>query len=609
MQTIDEKELYKIAKKVKKDRPKVLKEDMDKRLAEWQLFYLYNLDIFNEDYLGIKLKYFQRSLLLDCAYYDVMDIVASRGLSKSFTIAALANSLALLLPNINILITSFTLNQSNVIIKEKLDDMFTSESSVKVDSKVLKQLRKDGYIKFVKDPTSGGLIVEYKNGSKIFAVNCGESARGKRANVVIVDEAVLIKKTDYDSIIEPTLEPYYFKGLMIPPKQIFLTSAKTRDNWMWKHLVTTVNEHYKYSKSKEGLKYGFFAGDIFTSVANKIQLKSQYLARKKGTDDFAFQTEYLNIWLGENRDAIFKYQDFHNAQTISNAWRPTTPMEAMTNQKIPIVKEEGVIRFMACDIAVIGGKNNDNSVYMLGKLDTNTGERYVEYITSRSGMNSVLQVMTMKRLFYDYECDYFVMDSQGVGNAIFDIFTMPTDDFDFGRTVEGGNPYPAWDLNKEKILQISSDSVIAEKSGRAISLNGEEVMIPVSGSTDINSQMHYSVWMALRNEKLLLLRDKSEIESILNEKDPKFFMKSAEEKADILIPHYETDLMINETIALNVIRDINGKMSVKESRSGLKDRYMTLAMFNHFADKLEIKFAKDKQADEFNADDWTCALS
>ena len=100
------------------ERKRFNKIEQDKRLADWQLFYLNNLDIFTEEFLDIPLKQFQRELLLNCRKYDVMDVIASRGLSKTFCIALLANNLALILPNINILITSMTLNQSNIIIKE-----------------------------------------------------------------------------------------------------------------------------------------------------------------------------------------------------------------------------------------------------------------------------------------------------------------------------------------------------------------------------------------------------------------------------------------------------------------------------------------------------------
>lgn len=76
-----DKELNKLAmeKRLTKKRTKA---EQDRALAEWQMFYLNNLDIFVEDYLEIPLHYFQRTLLLDTWQYDIMDIIASRGISK-----------------------------------------------------------------------------------------------------------------------------------------------------------------------------------------------------------------------------------------------------------------------------------------------------------------------------------------------------------------------------------------------------------------------------------------------------------------------------------------------------------------------------------------------
>ena len=39
------------------------KVEEDKKYAEWQLFYLNNLDIFVEEYLQIPLHYFQKQIL------------------------------------------------------------------------------------------------------------------------------------------------------------------------------------------------------------------------------------------------------------------------------------------------------------------------------------------------------------------------------------------------------------------------------------------------------------------------------------------------------------------------------------------------------------------
>lgn len=46
---------------------------------------------------------------------------------KSFTIGVLANDLALLLPGVQIAITSLTLGQSNKIIDDKIDKLLSSD--------------------------------------------------------------------------------------------------------------------------------------------------------------------------------------------------------------------------------------------------------------------------------------------------------------------------------------------------------------------------------------------------------------------------------------------------------------------------------------------------
>ena len=327
---------------------------------------------------------------------------------KSFTIGVLANDLALLLPGIQIAITSLTLGQSNKIIDDKIDKLLCSDK--KGISPILKQLRADGYINFVNDKNTGGRIVDYKNGSKIFAVACNETGRGGRANITITDEARIVKKRDYESIVEPMLEPYNFNGLMIEPKQIFMTSARTKDNWVWTYLKTVVRKHY----TDKRIKYGFFAGDIFTAVANKIQTKNQYLTRRENTNDLDFEMEFLNLWLGETEGSLFLYDDFHKNQVLETAFLPTTNDDYCYNIKNKYdFSHENEIRVLAMDIAVSGGRENDNTVFVLGNIDIETNQRKVEYIKAENGLNSQKQIVMIKRLFYDYKCTYFVMDSKG----------------------------------------------------------------------------------------------------------------------------------------------------------------------------------------------------
>ena len=63
----------------------------------------------------------------------------------------------------------------------------------------------------------------------------------------------------------------------------------------------------------------------------------------------------------------------------------------------------------------------------------------------------------LKRLFYEYHSSYFVMDSRGVGYGMYDILTVETYDNEYGVT------YPAWGVNTDKQLQLSSDTVVNDK--------------------------------------------------------------------------------------------------------------------------------------------------
>src|SRR5574344_1589098 len=187
---------------IKNRETELSKEEKEENVIEWTTFFRKNLDIFNEDYLGIKISQFQKQRINSWSDNEVQDTLASRGSAKSFDIGLFAIDMALLYSSCNILITSMTLNQSNLIIDEKIDKIFCTEGT-RWSSPVLCQLRKDGWIKFKKDDNTGAKIVEFGNGSKIFAVNCGDSARGKRSQIVIVDECVLVKRKDFEEIISP----------------------------------------------------------------------------------------------------------------------------------------------------------------------------------------------------------------------------------------------------------------------------------------------------------------------------------------------------------------------------------------------------------------------
>ena len=420
----------------------------------------------------------------------------------------------------------------------------------------------------------------------------------KRSQIVITDECVLIKKKDYEEIIEPTLTQRSFVGkpsdYIEEPKQIFLSSAKTRTNWMWRHLKNCVVEHYKNKR----IKYGFFAVDVFTAVASTIQTKNQYLQRKKTVDDMSFQQEYLNIFLGNTENSLFKLEDFERNQILEKPFYPRTLDEILDKKENSYIFSDEWIRIISSDIALATGNENDNSVWIFMAINKETGERRVEYITTRHGLNTVEQVLLMKRFFYEYKASYCIQDTKGVGQGVYDLLTVETEDTEYGKI------YPAWTVCRDRELQISSDNVMNDKIQRTISTEAEEILIPYAGTSELNSQMHLLLRKVLRDNNISFLKDESEMRAIIEDTDPTFITKSAEEKALVMLPYLETKYLINEAISLEIKFMESGNIKLQEaSRLDVKDRYMTLAMANLLADKIYNKYSKDTDT-EVNIDDW-----
>ena len=372
-----------------------------------------DLPYFNEEYLGIKGNaLFQKQIITTMADNDVTDIIASRGLSKSFLVAEFALDIALLYPSSEILITSMTLAQSNLIINEKIKNGFCAEGTM-FSSPVLCQLRKDKWITFHTDENTGGLVVLFGNGSWIKAVVCGEGARGNRSTCIITDEFMLVKKKDYDEIIAPTQHPRMFAGRPSnypePSRQIFLSSARTRTSWGYTHLKNCIEQHFK----NKNVNYGFYLGDIYTAIANGILTKKQYIQRKKACDSLSWSQEYLNEFLGNSEDSIFKYEDFEQNQVLENAFYPRTVQDVIDCKESNYKFKSNEIRCVTADIAVSTGENDDNTCLICGNLNTHTGKLSEEYITTYTGLNSMRQTVLMKRMFYEYKAQYFVMDTKG----------------------------------------------------------------------------------------------------------------------------------------------------------------------------------------------------
>lgn len=181
MSKAEDIEIAKLAKKESKSKP-IDKKDYDRKIAQWQMFFLHNLNIFVKEVLGIPLHFFQEQLLLEMWDSEVFAFIGSRGIGKSFLVAVFVVAICLLLPNYKVVICSMTIGQGNLIVEEKIKKILSSNTGL---SKVLNQLVKDGYMEFGKDRDTGGALVKFGNNSEILSAFIGESLRGKQKRFFI----------------------------------------------------------------------------------------------------------------------------------------------------------------------------------------------------------------------------------------------------------------------------------------------------------------------------------------------------------------------------------------------------------------------------------------
>lgn len=590
-----------IKTKLCSNKNKLTQDERNKNVAKWTVFYRQNWDLFNRDILRLNLKEFQNDMIREISEGEKIDIIASRGLSKSYSIGVAAVDIALLYPNSEVLIVSETYTQANNVIDEKIDKELSGRSG---QSEFLKQLRADGYMTIRDDKKNGGKIVDFGNGSKIFSLMLGEGVRSFRSTVLINDEAVRLKKKDIDSIAEPTLRPRQigclakYPDYLEEPKIINATSAKNKTSWVWTDLKKCVEGRFKRSNTK----YRFYAGDIYTAVAEKIQTLKQLERRRRENDDFSFQSEYLNIFLSENEDSMFSYADFEKNQILEKCFYLRTPEEYMSNELNPYKYRDNVVRIVVADIAMSAttdnDHDNDNTVLCYMEIDLIKGTKKIECIGSLNGVNSIEQTKLIKRAFYEYKAHYLALDFRGVGLTLGDTLGQETYDNEYGIM------YPPIRVTRDRSISMCSDAVLDEKIQREITQDGEEVVIPIVATSQSNHDMHLAFRKALKDGTIMFLKDDNDIKAKLEDSDPYFIMKSAEEKAKILLPYMETKFMKNESVALETKFLDSGLIKLKEGRSATKDRYIACAYANQLADKILLKHNKDGEQGDFDIEDW-----
>lgn len=556
----------------------------------WASFYRENLHRFADDFLdGINLFLFQKIWLYFLNKSITSCFICSRGLSKSYTLAVFMCLKCILFPGLKVIISCETKETSKRMISEKIQGELMSKSS---------NLRRE--IKECKVGINESYVL-FKNGSKITSINASNNTRGMRGHLLIVDEYIQIKN-GYDTItkiLQPFLNvqrqapfmsnPKYGKEHVEENQEIYLSSAGYTNTWYYDLYEGVVDNMLDGEDA--------FVCNLPYTLANHHGLLSDARIKKiqedKNMTEMAFETEYNAQFWNVNDKAFFMPDDILSNRKIVKPWYPPTPLQFMEekDKRHPSWELERdttqELRVLSCDIATSASSStiyNDASIFTFIKANPR-GEQYISevlYSESLEGWKVEEQVLRIKRLWYDGDVDYIVLDTRNAGIAILDLLANYT--YDEQRDIK----YPPFKSMNNK-----------DHAERCSYREAKEIVYSIVGTDQLNSEIAFTFKASLENHTTQFLINEIEAEDYLVEHQG-FALKNNEDKVNLMLPYLQTTLMQNEILELEA--DTTGRyLKLREKGTMRKDRYSSISYGIYFIKQQEGKLKKRTKGQFFSA--------
>lgn len=539
----------------------------------WVSFYRANPHRFATQYLGIDLHLFQMILMYMLNIVYMFMYLASRGQGKSLMTSVYAVVRAILYPNSEIVIASGVRNQAKLIITSKIEKMRSEYPMVDIEIAKI-------------TTNSNECKVYFRNGSTIEAVTANDNTRGYRGHILLVDEFRLVSLDVIKKVLKPILSgnrtPPYLKKpeyKHLEPDEnieIYISSCWYRQHWMYQMFLDFKDQMIGGSKEY------FVCGLPYTlSVLHKIMTTKRATLLRNELDDVTWMMEMDCLFFGELGNSFFSFDALSECRKLLQAWYPCDHYDYLMDQgkthRSLFPKERGEKRIIGMDIALMGGNQNDNTVFTLVRLipANNHYIRRVVYIETMNGVHAEKQAIRLKQLFDDFDADFVAMDTGGNGMAVYENCVKPL--FDEDRNTD----YPAWKaFNDEKMAD------------RALSNYALPVIFSIKTNAKWNHEIALNFREAINKKTLELLTDDESGKNYIEEKiDANFSNKSYEEQYKFLKGHMQTTGLINEILDLLVSQN-GGFVSVQEKSGKRKDRYCSIAYANHYASLLEAELRK-----------------
>ncbi len=543
---------------------KQLANEKSKRIMEgvayWCSFYRYNPQRFVKDYLNINLKLFQKILLYAMMHNNYFMYIAARGQGKTWLTALFCVVRCILFPKTKICIASATRTQGNEVLSKIVDDFCKNYGwgSVNLNNEIS-----------YKTVGVNKAVIEFRNGSWIKVVTASDSARGSRANILIVDEFRMVDLNTINTVLKRFLsaprQPNYlnnpkYSHLLERNKEIYMSSAWMKSHWSFEkakaYTVNSLDDKKKYFIC--GLPYQI---SIMEGLLSKEQIEDEM--SEADFDETKFSMEMETLWFGDTEGAFFSFEDISRCRRLQTAMYPPNVSNGRRDLRIPdLVNNER--RILSVDVALMASKKNKNdasSIIINSAMPTNSNNytANIIYMENHEGLNTDELALIVRRLFAQYKCTDLVIDTNGVGLGVYDCLIQDILDH------ETGELYPA--------LSCCNDKIMAE---RCKVDNAPKVIWSIKASATFNNEICILLRSGFQKGKVNLLVSEFECEEILKDRIKDFKRLMAYEQMTYKLPYIQTTLLIYELI--NLEHETKGTNIKIIEKSGMrKDRYSSLA--------------------------------
>lgn len=535
-------------------------------------YYRYYIDEFAMDILGINLFPFQRVILRAMSRYQSEMLIACRGLGKSWIVAVYYICVSILYTNIKLGIASGNSKQARNVIIQKIKGELSKKEAVARE------------INFPIKTGQDDCVCELKSGSEIRAITLdqnrgGDGARSWRFNMILVDEARLVK----DNIIEEILIPMTKTkremairwGMSEKGKVIFISSAYLKTSPLYKRFMYHYESMIKGNKDYMAICFPYQVG-VQAGLFDKKDIEKELEKPQMTKDKFAY--EFEGVFVGSSGESYYPYE-------------LTNPCRVLERCELQQPKKSNCIYVVTHDVAVSDEKGSDNSCTHVIKLKPRPNGTYVKelvYTKTVNGMKLNAQRDFLRELIHIRfpNTVKLLIDANGAGAGLPSMF------------------YEPWEYVDPKTGEITEYPPIVSDDEKDITLleNALPLIRNVHGLNGFINLYYPYMKSCFEDMSLELLIPSAELDSLY---------KSGGISHEEFFQHMEHDILQSELS--NIKQDFTDKNNMTYTRivSGKKrDRATSLMYGLSFVCELETNNKKKMyRANENYKDAPICASS